>query len=134
MTFNAIAAKLQRILCVGLATLVIGSGLLFGFSTPASALGNEAGDIVQQRAERELDRKAGSGTANQLEGRAQEGVGQVQRQVNRVTGGTDGIGNEAKGRARQDVGRTQGAVENATDAAQEAGEGIVDSVKGFFGK
>ncbi len=134
MTVNAIAAQLQRLLCVGLATLVIGSSLIFGFSSPAAALGNEAGDIVQQRAERELDRKAGSGTANQLEGRAQEGVGQVQRQVNKVTGGTDGIGNEAKGRARQDVGRTQGAVENATDAAQEAGEGIVDSVKGFFGQ
>lgn len=134
MTVNAIAAQLKRIFCVGLATLVIGSGLLFGFSAPASALGNKAGDIVQQRAERELDRKAGSGTANQLEGRAQEGVGQVQRQVNKVTGGTDGIGNQVQGRAQKDLGRTQGAVENAADAAQDTGEGIVESVKGFFGK
>lgn len=134
MTVNAIAAKLQRILCVGLATLVIGSGLLFGFSTPAAALGNEAGDIVQQRAEREFDRKAGAGTANELEGRAQEEVGKAQRTIDRAVGGTDGIGNQVQGRAQREAGRAQGAVEDVAEAAEDAGEGFVDSVKSFFGQ
>lgn len=134
MTFTAIATKLQRILCVGLATLVIGSGLLFGFSAPAAALGNKAGDVVQQRAERELDSKAGAGTANQIEGRAKEGIGQVQNQVEKVTGGNDSLGNRAEGRAQRDIGRTQGAVEDAADAAQDSAGGIVDSVKSFFGQ
>ncbi|WP_017299123.1 hypothetical protein [Nodosilinea nodulosa] len=134
MTFNAIAAQLQRIFCVGLATLVIGSSLLFGFSAPAAALGNEAGDIVQQRAEREFDRKTGSGTANQLEGRAQEEFGKAQRQIDKATGGADGIGNQVKGRAQRDLGRTQGAIDDAADAAEDTGEGIVDSVKSFFGQ
>jgi uncharacterized protein YjbJ (UPF0337 family) len=134
MTFTAIAAKLQRIVCVGLVTLVIGSTLLLGFSAPAAALGNKAGDVVQSRAERELDRVSGSGTANQVEGRVQENFGQVQRQVEKVTGGNDGLDNQAQGRAQRDVGRTQGAVEDATDAAQNSAEGIIDSVKGFFGQ
>ncbi|WOD41816.1 hypothetical protein [Nodosilinea sp. E11] len=132
MTIHAIAAQFQRLLCVGLASLVIGSGLLFGFSAPATALGNEAGDIVQERAEREFDRKAGAGSANQLEGRAQEGLGQVQRQVNKATGGADGIGNQVQGRTQKDIGRAQGAVENATDAVQDSADGFVDSVKNFF--
>ena len=134
MTFTAIAAKLQRIVCVGLAALVIGSTLLMGFSAPAAALGNEAGDIVQGRAERELDRKAGAGTANQLEGSAQENFGKAQRQVEKVTGGNDGLKNQAQGRTQRDVGRTQEAVEDATDAAKDSAEGFVESVKDFFGQ
>ncbi len=134
MTFTAIAAKLQRIVCVGLAALVIGSTLLMGFSAPAVALGNEAGDIVQGRAERELDRVSGSGTANQLEGSAQENFGKAQRQVEKVTGGNDSFDNQAKGRAQRDIGRTQGTVEDATDAAKDSAEGFVESVKDFFGQ
>ncbi|HSM80070.1 MAG TPA: hypothetical protein VLS96_00210 [Nodosilinea sp.] len=134
MTIRAIAARLQRLLCVGLATLVVGSGLLFGFSAPAAALGNKAGDIVQSRAERELDRVSGSGTANQLEGRAKEDLGRVQRQVDKMTGDTDGLGNQVQGRAQKDIGRAQGAVENAAESAQDSAEGLVDSVKNFFGQ
>ncbi|WP_156119791.1 hypothetical protein [Leptolyngbya sp. KIOST-1] len=134
MTVHAIAAKLQRVLCVGMVALVIGSSLLFGFSTPAAALGNRAGDIVQQRAEREFDSKTGAGTANQLEGRAQEEFGKAQRQVDRAVGGTDGLGNQVQGRAQRETGRAQGAVEDAADAAQDAGESFVDSVKDFFGQ
>lgn len=134
MIFNAIATKLQRIFCVGLATLVMGSSLLFGFSAPAIALGNKAGDIVQQRAERELDRTAGAGTANQIEGRAKEDMGRVQNQIEKVTGGNDSLGNQIQGRAQRDIGRTQGAVESAADAAQDSAEGIVGSVKNFFGQ
>ncbi|MGB3135687.1 MAG: hypothetical protein WBG38_04005 [Nodosilinea sp.] len=133
MTVNAIAARLQRMLCVGLATLALGSGL-FGFIAPATALGNEAGDIVQERAEREFDRMTDSGNANQLQGRAQEEFGKAQRQVNKVTGGTDGLGNQVQGRAQREAGRAQGAVEDAADAVQDTGGGIIDSIKSFFGQ
>ena len=134
MQTHAIAAKLQRLLCVGLATLIVGSSLLFGFSTPAVAVGNDAGDVVQSRAERELDRVAGSGTANEIEGRAKEDIGRVQRQVDKVTGGIDGIGNQVQGRAQKDIGRTQGAVEDAAEAAEDSADGLIDSVKSFFGQ
>lgn len=134
MIVTAIAAKFQRVLCVGLATLVVGSSLLFGFSAPAVALGNEAGDIVQERAENELDRMTDAGTANQLKGRAQEEFGKAQRQVDKVTDGTDGIGNQVQGRAQRDVGRAQEAAEDAAEAAQDTGEGILDSIKSFFGQ
>lgn len=133
MTVNAIASKLQRILCVGLATLVIGSGLLFGFSTPATALGNEAGDIVQGRAERELDRiTKGGDTVNQVKLRAQEGLGGVPADVDK---GTDrGLSDREINRAKQGLDRSQNAVEDAGNAAKDSAEGVVDSVKGFFNR
>lgn len=133
MTVNAIASKLQRLLCVGLATLVIGSGLLFGFSTPAAALGNEAGDIVQQRAERELDRITKDGdTVNQVKLRLQEGLGGVPADVDK---GTDrGLSDREVNRAKKGLDRGQNAVEDAGNAAKDSAEGVVDSVKGFFNR
>ncbi len=133
MTVNAIASKLQRLLCVGLVTLVIGSGLLFGFSTPAAALGNEAGDIVQQRAERELDRITKDGdTVNQVKLRLQEGLGGVPADVDK---GTDrGLSDRELNKARRELDRGQNAVEDAGNAAKDSAEGVVDSVKGFFNR
>lgn len=133
MTVNAIASKLQRILCVGLATLVIGSGLLFGFSTPATALGNEAGDIVQGRAERELDRiTKGGDTVNQVKLRMQEGLGGVPADVDK---GTDrGLSDREIDRAKKGLDSSQSAVEDAGNAAKDSAEGVVDSVKGFFNR
>lgn len=133
MTVNAIASKLQRLLCVGLATLVIGSSLLFGFSTPAAALGNEAGDIVQQRAESELDRITKDGdTVNQVKLRLQEGLGGVPADVDKGTKG--GLSDRDINRAKQGLDRGQNAVEDAGNAAKDSAEGVVDSVKGFFNR
>ncbi|MBE9136294.1 hypothetical protein IQ254_03600 [Nodosilinea sp. LEGE 07088] len=94
------------------------------------ALGNEAGDKVQARAEQALDQVAGAGTANQIKGRAQEDIGRLQRSASQA----EGIGNQVQGRAQRDLGRTQGAVEDAADAAQDSAEGLVDNVKSFFGQ
>ncbi|MBD2106433.1 hypothetical protein [Nodosilinea sp. FACHB-13] len=133
MTVNAIASKLQRLLCVGLATLVIGSSLLFGFSTPAAALGNEAGDIVQQRAESELDRITKDGdTVNQVKLRLQEGLGGVPADVDKGT--KSGLSDREINRAKKGLDRGQNAVEDAGNAAKDSAEGVVDSVKGFFNR
>ncbi|MBD1914830.1 MULTISPECIES: hypothetical protein [Cyanophyceae] len=133
MTVNAIASKLQRLLCVGLATLVIGSSLVFGFSTPAAALGNEAGDIVQQRAESELDRISKDGdTVNQVKVRLQEGLGGVPADVDKGT--KRGLSDRELGKAQRTLDRTQNAVEDAGNAAKDSAEGVVDSVKGFFNR
>ncbi|MGG6240641.1 hypothetical protein ACQ4N7_18630 [Nodosilinea sp. AN01ver1] len=136
MTINAIAAKLQRMLCVGLATLVIGSGLLFGFSTPATALGNEAGDIVQGRAERELDRiTKGGDTVNEVKLRLQEGRGGVPADADKGTDVRSGIGAQEVGRkAQRSLDRGEDALEDAGNAARDSAEDVVDSVKGFFNR
>ncbi|MEO1069787.1 MAG: hypothetical protein AAFW95_11810, partial [Cyanobacteria bacterium J06638_6] len=101
MNIRAIAAQFRRFFSVGLAALVMGSSLLLSFGAPAVALGNEAGDQVQARAEQELDRVAGAGTANQIKGRAQQDIGRVQNQLN----DTEGLGNQVQGRAQRDLGR-----------------------------
>jgi uncharacterized protein YjbJ (UPF0337 family) len=134
MIIRAIAAQFQRLMCLGLVALAVGSGVFLSWSSPALALGNRAGDIVQSRAEREFDSKAGAGSANQIEGQVQEEFGKAQRQVNKVTGGADGIDNQVKGRVRRETGRAQGAFDDTSDVVEDAAEGFVDAVKDFFGQ
>lgn len=133
MNLKSVVNKLRQAFCVSIAALVLCSGVVFGWGSSALA-GERAADIVQARAEQALDRVAGSGTANQIEGRAKEDIGKVQRQVDKALGQTDGAAKQAAGRAQKDIGRTQEAAEDAANAAQDSAEGIVDSVKDFFGQ
>ncbi|MGF1521184.1 MAG: CsbD family protein [Leptolyngbyaceae cyanobacterium] len=133
MKLRAVVNKLRQALCISTAALMLCSGVMFGWGSVALA-GERAASAVQARAEQELDRVAGSGTANQIEGQVKEGVGKVQRQVDKTTSQVDGAAKQAAGRAQKDIGRTQEAVEDAADTAQDSAEGIVDSVKDFFGQ
>ncbi|MBE7384080.1 MAG: CsbD family protein [Leptolyngbya sp. SIO1E4] len=133
MNLSAIANKLRQTFCLSLATLAIFWGLMFNVNSVAMAATNAA-DIAQSRAERELDRVAGAGTANQIKGRAEEDLGRVQRQVDKTTSQLEGTTKQVRGRAQKDIGRTQQAAEEAADTVQDSAEGLVDSVKDFFGQ
>ncbi|MEO1295186.1 MAG: hypothetical protein AAFW75_05165 [Cyanobacteria bacterium J06636_16] len=135
MKLKAAINKLKQTLCISVAALMLCSGVVLGWGSSAVA-GETAASVVQARAEQELDRLAGSGTANQIEGQVKEGVGKMQRQLDKATGQNqlDSATKQVTGRAQKDFGRTQDAVEDAADAAQDSAEGIVDSVKDFFGQ
>lgn len=128
MRFSAIFGRIKKILIPCVLILVACSSLLFGWSGTATA-GDKAASIVKGRAEREFDRVAGEGSINQVEGKAQEGLGKVQRKLGDETEGT---AREIRGKAQKNFGRTQEVADNATDAAQEQAEGLVDKVKDFF--
>lgn len=114
----------KRLLLVGLFVLVFSGGLLFNFSSTASA-STEAGAVVRDRAEGEVDRMLGSGTTNQVKGKAQEQAGKVQRQLGDDASGT---AREVRGKVQKNVGRAQEAAEDASEDA----EGLVGKVKDFF--
>ena len=135
MNIRAIAQAVKSSLCIGLTALLFCAGLVFSNVQPAVA-GNKAANVVQNRAEQELDRVAGAGTADQIKGRAEADLGRVQREVGQAT---DDVGSRAKGvakqvegRATKDIGRTQSAAENAADQIEDTSEGFIDSVKDLF--
>ncbi len=130
---RTIATQAKRLMSLGILALILCSGLVFGWGAPAAA-NNAAGQVMQNRAEQELDRVAGAGTANQIEGRATEDLGRVQRQVGQVTNQTKGVAKQVEGRAQKDIGRTQSALENAADTVEDSTDNLVDSVKNFLGQ
>lgn len=131
MKLHAIASQIRCTIYLGLVAIVLCSGLLVGVSSPALA-GERGANVVQNRAEQELDRVAGAGTADQIKGSAQEGLGKVQSQLGDTENQLKGAARQAQGRAQKNFGQTQAAAENAADTIEDSGEGFVESVKDFF--
>ncbi|MEO0647158.1 MAG: hypothetical protein AAFZ17_13535 [Cyanobacteria bacterium J06650_10] len=75
----------------------------------------KAADVVRQRAASELDRMAGAGTSDQIEGAVQDAIGQT----------TDDTLDQVKGKVKRDIGKLKGA-------AADAEESIEDAVKDFL--
>jgi uncharacterized protein YjbJ (UPF0337 family) len=130
MKLTLITAKLKQWLAVTLVALVACSGLLLGWA-PAAQAWNDAAEVVKERAEQELDSKAGAGTANQVEGRAQEDLGRVQRQFG---SDAEGAAQQAKGKAQRDIGRTQAAAEDASDSIGDAAQNLLEKGKELLGQ
>jgi uncharacterized protein YjbJ (UPF0337 family) len=131
MEIKAIVSRIKRVVYIGFAAFLICSSLVLSAPPPALA-GREAANVVQDRAEQELDRVAGSGTANQIKGRAEEDLGRVQRQIDQTASQVEGATKQVKGRAQRDIGRTQEAAEDATDAIEDSSQGLMRSVRDLF--
>lgn len=72
------------------------------------------------------------GISNKVEGKVQEDIGTVQRNVGKVTGQTEGALKQAQGKAKQDIGTVKNQLGKAEGKAEDASENFVDSVKSFF--
>jgi len=128
MSLKIAYQRLKKVIIPITLVFVACSGLLLGWSGTAQAY-DKAGDIVENRAEREFDRVAGEGSMNQVKGKAQEGLGRVQRELGNEAEGT---ARQMRGKAQQGVGRAQKAADKASNAAEDQAEGLVDKVKDFF--
>ena len=135
-----------RVACLLMVTVAVWGGAWSpGAMQSAMAVGSEAaGAVVNERAAAELDRVAGAGTSDQLEGAVQGAVGSVKRGAadlsdkidgadldslgNRLDGATD----ELAGKVKRDVGRTKSAADDLGDDVEESAEGFVESIKDFF--
>ncbi|MGB3669216.1 MAG: hypothetical protein WBG63_06945 [Phormidesmis sp.] len=135
--------------CVLLVTFTVWGGAVVP-SAVADSVGvgsDKAGDVMLDRAAKELDRTAGAGTSDFVEGAVDGSVGKVKRgfgeakgqlddslegqlegAANRVEGATD----QLKGKAKRDAGRLKGKASDAGDDIEESTESIVDAVKDFF--
>lgn len=116
--------KIKQILLASVLVLVACGGFVLGWADHAYA-GNDASDVVQSRAEKEVDRVMGKGTVNQVKGNAQENLGRVQRQLGNDV---EGSARQVRGKVQKDIGRTQKAAEDTAESA----DGLIDQVKDFF--
>lgn len=72
------------------------------------------------------------GVSDQVEGKAKEDIGTVQRNVGKVTGQAQGALKQAQGKAQKDIGTVKNKLDDAGDKAEDASESFVDTVKNFF--
>ena len=149
MVFDQYRKLLKRLavrtVCLAMVVVAVWGG---AWMPSAIAVGSQAAaDVVNERASAELDRMAGAGTSDQLEGAAQKTVGKVKRGVGEVTGQVDdsfsgkvdsatqqagGAADELKGKVKRDVGRAKGAAADAGEEAKDTAGGVVESIKDFF--
>ncbi len=132
----------SRLACLLMVTVAVWSGAwLPNAATSAMAVGSEAaGAVVNERAAAELDRMAGAGTSDKLEGAVQGAVGKAKRaaadigdvDVDSLGNKLDGATDELAGKVKRDVGRTKSAAADAGDDVEESAEGFVESIKDFF--
>jgi uncharacterized protein YjbJ (UPF0337 family) len=128
MSLTNLRQTLKRILSLSLAVIAIATTVLFSFPTQATAL-NEAGQVVKERAKRELDSKTSTGTGDQIEGQIKKNAGKVQRQFG---DSTEGRARQLEGQAQESAAKARRGAENLAEDAQETAGGIVDSIKDFF--
>lgn len=142
---KAVRRLAVRAFCLAMVTLAVWSGACV---PGAMAVGSEkAGAVVSERAAAELDRVAGSGTSDFVEGAAQGVAGKAQRDIggvkdqfsdspsNQVDSATDRLGgaaNQVTGKVKRDVGRAKGAAADTADDIEDGAEGVVESIKDFF--
>lgn len=136
--FGSLMRKISRSAC-----LILAAVLFFGASVPAAfAVGSQAaGEVVNERAAAELDRVAGAGTSDQLEGAVDSTVGSVKRGIGQTKDAVDadsaadkfdGAGDQLKGKVKRNVGKAKGAAADAADDVEDAAGGVVESIKDFF--
>lgn len=134
-----------RAVCLAMIAVAVWGG---AWMPSAIAVGSQSAAAVENgRAAAELDRMAGAGTSDQLEGAAQKTVGKMKRGVGEVTGRTDdslsgkfdsaaqkaeGATDEFAGKVKRDVGRAKGAAADAGDDLEDNAGGVVESIKDFF--
>ncbi|GEM_PF-6780829 len=130
MNLRTIYNRSKKAFVLGLATLIACGGLMLSWAgvaqaTTSSELVAVVDNVVDNRAERELDRMTKAGSADQIKGNAQEALGKAQRALG---DDSEGIANQAKGKANQGIGQTKQAADDAEDSA----ESLVDKARDFF--
>lgn len=128
-----------RAFCLALVTIAVWSGAVV---PTANAVGSkEAAAVVNDRAAAELDRVAGAGTSDELEGAVDSAVGKTKRgigqakdslDIDSATDKLDGATDELQGKLKRDVGRAKGAADDLGDDLEESTNGIIDSIKDLF--
>ncbi|MEB3213732.1 MAG: CsbD family protein [Leptolyngbyaceae bacterium] len=131
-----VRSVLKRMVC---GALIVASALMINIWAIDSQLGAIAAPIRTENVDlpdpgNAIDRVVGEGTVNQVQGKAQETVGDVKRTVGKATGQTEGVADQVQGRAKQGVGRAERAIDDASEAVEDKADKLVDSVKDFFGK
>ena len=101
------------------------------WTKPFVAVGNVANAATIDRLPAVL---AVEGIVDKVQGKAEQDIGTVQKNIGKVTGQAEGSLKQARGKAKQDIGETKNRLDNAGKDLKDSSESFVDSVKDLFGQ
>jgi uncharacterized protein YjbJ (UPF0337 family) len=127
MAMQYVRQTLKRILGFSLMVVMV-TTIVFSFPTHANAL-NDAGQVVKERAKRELDSKTSVGTGDEIEGQLKQNAGKVQRQFG---DSREGMARQLEGEAQENAAKARRGTQELAEDTQNKATGIVDSIKDFF--
>lgn len=114
-------------------------GIAFVPQASADSIGvgsKKAAAIVRDRAANELDRMAGAGALDLVEGSAEGSVGDIKRSLGQMTNdlnmSLDGATDQLRGKVKRDVGRLKSQAADISSDLENAAEDAVDSVSDLF--
>lgn len=119
---------------VGIALATTPSAMAFPVELQPHFLATDVIQKMDRKAKSDLDKVAGSGTSDKLEGQVNKTAGKAKQELGKARGQAEGTAQQAKGKAKEDIGTTRRAVEKAADNAEEAADSATDSIKNFFSR
>lgn len=81
-----------------------------------------------------VDKVFGSGTSDQIQGKAKEDIGTVERNMGKAKEDVKGAAKQVQGRAEQDTGRVKNRADDAGSDMEKASENLGDAIKSLFGE
>ena len=113
-------------------TLFLGT-LIYTVSSAYASTQTQSSTMVAMESNA-VDDALGSGTTDQIEGKAKKDLGTVQKNLSDdLEDKVKGTAKQVKGRAKQDIGKTKNRLQEAGSDIEDASDNVVDAVKDFFG-
>ncbi|MEQ9232647.1 CsbD family protein [Coleofasciculus sp. E2-BRE-01] len=81
-----------------------------------------------------VDEVFGSGTSDQIQGKAKEDIGTMELNMGKAKEDIKGAAKQAQGRAEQDTGRVKNRAEDAGSDMEKASDNLGDAIKSLFGE
>lgn len=110
-----------------------GTGTFFNSTPPAQALTVKQTPFILADSN-PVDEVFGSGTSDQIQGKAKEDIGTVERNLGKAKEEVKGAAKQAQGRAEQDTGRVKNRTEDAGSDLEDAAENLGNAIKSLFGE
>ena len=138
VTAMKILSRIRSAIAAGGLALTLFLGIQSLYAAPAMATPQQPSFLaataqqLDSRAKSDVNRVAGAGTADRLEGYVDQAAGTVEKKAGKVASAIEGTADQVQGRAKADIGRVKGAAEDTAEAAGESGENLIDNVIDFF--
>jgi uncharacterized protein YjbJ (UPF0337 family) len=128
--------RAKKILSVLLSMALVAltwTGTLFNAMPTAQALNVKTTPFILADSN-PVDEVFGSGTSDQIQGKAKEDIGTMERNMGKAKEDIKGAAKQAQGRAEQDTGRVKNRAEDAGSDMEKASDNLGDAIKSLFGE
>jgi len=133
---NSQRYRAKKILSVLLSMALVAltwTGTLFNAMPTAQALTVKTASFIVADSN-PVDEVFGSGTSDQIKGKAKEDIGTVERNMGKAKEDIKGAAKQVQGRAEQDTGRVKNRADDAGSDMEKAADNLGDAIKSLFGE